>query len=44
MVCSGGKEEAPTAETADGPDLYQEDVTLIMKDGAVYYLPPAEES
>lgn len=32
------------AETADGPDLYQEDVTLIMKDGAVYYLPPAEES
>lgn len=33
-----------STETADGPDLYQEDVTLIMKDGAVYYLPPAEES
>lgn len=24
-------------------DLYQEDVTLIMRDGDVYYLPPAEE-
>ena len=33
-----------TAETVDEPDLYQEDVTLIMKDGEVYYLPPAEES
>ena len=30
-----------TAETADSPDLYQADVTLIMRDGAVYYLPPA---
>lgn len=27
----------------DDLDLYQEDVTLIMKDGAVYYLPLAEE-
>ena len=33
-----------TAETVDELDLYQEDVTLIMKDGAMYYLPPAEES
>lgn len=27
----------------DNLDLYREDVTLIMKDGAVYYLPLAEE-
>lgn len=33
-----------TAETVDELDLYQEDVTLIMKDGAMYYLPPEEES
>ena len=28
----------------NGLDLYQEDVTLVMRDGAVFYLPPAEES
>ena len=27
----------------DEPDLYQEDVTLVLRDGDVYYLPPAEE-
>ncbi|MBR1828327.1 MAG: hypothetical protein IJ781_02280 [Atopobiaceae bacterium] len=32
------------AIAGDGLDLYQEDVTLVMKDGEVYYLPPAEQS
>jgi hypothetical protein len=32
------------ADAGEGLDLYQEDVALIMRDGAVYYLPPAEES
>ena len=37
------RRSSSTAETSNGPDLYKEDVTLIMKNGAVYYLPPAEE-
>lgn len=38
------RKSTSTAETVDELDLYQEDVTLIMKNGAMYYLPPAEES
>lgn len=38
------QKQGPTALESNGePDLYQEDVSLVMRDGTVYYLPPAEE-
>lgn len=37
------KRDASTAGSEEALDLYQEDVTLIMRDDSVYYLPPAEE-
>lgn len=38
------QKQGPVALESDGEsDLYQEDVSLVMKDGTVYYLPPAEE-